>query len=138
MEKMLPQKICRIDLWYDCILMSPNGSGELLTEEMVKYGENKTSANIAFYKFWTLGHFSNHKWSHYNFNHMIHWIVPWPVYIFFFKITNEFNEDLLNLNTIFSLPMRTMNWINLNLPFITSIRRRKKGYYSFIREKGLN
>lgn len=49
MEKMLPQKTCRIDLWYDCILMSPNGSGELLTEEVVKQSENKTSANIAFY-----------------------------------------------------------------------------------------
>lgn len=49
MEKMLPQKTCRIDLWYDCILMSPNGSGGLLTEEVVKQSENKTSANIAFY-----------------------------------------------------------------------------------------
>lgn len=49
MEKMLPQKTCRIDLWYDCILMSPNGSGELLIEEVVKQSENKTSANIAFY-----------------------------------------------------------------------------------------
>lgn len=29
--------------------MSPNGSGELLTEEVVKQSENKTSANIAFY-----------------------------------------------------------------------------------------
>lgn len=47
MEKMLPQKTCRIDLWYDCILMSPNGSGELLTDEVVKQSENKTSANIA-------------------------------------------------------------------------------------------
>lgn len=49
MEKMLPQKTCRIDLWYDCILMSPNVSGGLLTEEVVKQSENKTSANIAFY-----------------------------------------------------------------------------------------
>lgn len=29
--------------------MPPNGSGELLTEEVVKQSENKTSANIAFY-----------------------------------------------------------------------------------------
>lgn len=49
MEKMFPQKTCRIDLWYDCILMSPNVSGGLLTEEVVKQSENKTSANIAFY-----------------------------------------------------------------------------------------
>lgn len=49
MEKMLPQKTCRTDLWYDCILMPPNGSGELLIEEVVKQSENKTSANIAFY-----------------------------------------------------------------------------------------
>lgn len=49
MEKMLSQKTCRIDLWYDCILMSSNVSWGLLTEEVVKQSENKTSANIAFY-----------------------------------------------------------------------------------------
>lgn len=46
---MLPQKTCRIDLSYDCILLSPNVSGGLLTDEVVKQSENKTSANIAFY-----------------------------------------------------------------------------------------
>lgn len=115
-----------------------NGFGEFLIEEMVKYGENKISVNIVFYKFWILGYFFNYKWLYYNFNYMIYWIVLWLVYIFFFKIINEFNEDLLNLNIIFFLLLRIMNWINLNLLFIISIRRRKKGYYSFIWEKGLN
>lgn len=46
-------------------------------------------------KFWTLGHFSNHKWSHYNLNHMIYWIVPWPFYIIFF-----FNYQLIQWRLI--------------------------------------